>query len=62
VVKGSEERIGVFVAQEISSFIQLSGGMEKVMPSQFTTRFFQQTLKRDPLLGEPPLQCPSAQV
>jgi hypothetical protein len=62
VVESSEEGIGVFVAQQIGSFIQLTGRVKKVMPGQLTTCFFQQTLKRNPMLGEPPLQRPSAQV
>ena len=32
------------------------------MTGKFMTRLVQQTLKRNPLLGQPALQCPSAQV
>ena len=36
--------------------------MQQVMAGQLATRFLQQTLKRNALLGEPPLQCPNAQM
>jgi hypothetical protein len=36
--------------------------MEQVMAGQLTTRFIQQTLKRNIFLGKPPLQRSSTQV
>jgi hypothetical protein len=36
--------------------------MDQIMAGQLMTRFFQQTLKRNTLLGKPPLQRSSAQV
>ena len=62
MVESPEKGIGILVAQEISSLIQLARRVEQVVASQFTTSFLQQVLKRDALLCQPPLQCPSAQV
>ena len=62
LMESAEEGVGIFVAQEIGRFVQLESGVEQVVASQLTTRFFQQKLEREALLCEAPLQRSSAQV
>src|SRR6185369_179369 len=62
LVKGTEERIGVFKTQQEGGFIQFDGAFLQIMVGKFAARVFNELLKGDACIGEPTLKRACAQA
>ena len=58
----AEERVGVFVAQEIRGFVELERRMQQVVARELAARLLDELLERRAVLREPALQRPRAQA
>jgi len=56
VMESAEERIGIFVTQEVSSLVQIQRSLQKVVASELPPCFLQNLLKRYTGFGETTLQ------
>src|SRR5450432_2527621 len=52
LLKRAEERVRVFVAEEICGLVQLEGGVLEVMACELAARFASQLLEGDALVGQ----------
>ena len=62
VVKGAEERVGVFKAKQEGGFVQLEGALFEIMTRKFTARLFHNLLKGDTRVSKPALKRTCAQA
>lgn len=61
-LKGTEERIGVFKAEQEGDFGQFHGALFQIVAGKFSSRLFYELLKGETCVGEPPLKRARAQA